>query len=44
MAKSQYADRITFHFSVHPVGALDVMTGLLAGAAPVTGRITRRAS
>ncbi len=44
MAKSQYADRITFHLTVHPVGPLDVMSGLLAGAAPVTGRITRRAS
>jgi len=44
MAKSQCADRITFHLTVHPVGALDVMTGLLAGAAPVIGRITRGAS
>ena len=44
MAESQYADRITFHLTVHPVGAIDVMTGLLAGAAPVIGRITGRAS
>jgi hypothetical protein len=44
MAKSQYADRITFHLTVHPVGPPNVMSGLLAGAAPVTGRITRRAS
>jgi hypothetical protein len=44
MAKSQYAVRIIFHLTVHPVGPLDVMSGLLAGAATVTGRNTRRAS
>lgn len=44
MAKSQCADRIIFHLTVHPAGPLDVMSGLLAGAEPVTGRITRRAS
>jgi len=31
MAKSQYADRITFHLTVHPVGPLDAMDVLLAG-------------
>jgi len=44
MAKSQYADRITFYLTGHPVGPLDVMDVVLVGAAPVTGRITRRAS
>ncbi len=44
MAKSQYADRITFHLTVHPVDLLDAMDVLLVGAAPVTGRITHRAS
>jgi hypothetical protein len=44
MAKSQYADRITFHLTVHPVGLFDAMDGLLIGGAPLTGRITRRAS
>jgi len=44
MAKSQCADRITFHLTVHPVDLLDAMDVLLVGAAPLTGRITRRAS
>jgi hypothetical protein len=44
MAKSQYAVRITFHLTVHPVSPLDMMSGLLAGAAPVTRRITPKAS
>lgn len=44
MAKSQCTDRITFHLTVHPVGMLDAMDVLLVGAAPVTGRITHRAS
>ena len=43
MAKSQYAVRITFHLTVHLVDLLDAMDVLLAGAAPVTGGITRRA-
>lgn len=44
MAKSQCADRITFHLTVHPVDLLDAMDLLSAGAALVTGGITRRAS
>ncbi len=44
MAKSQCADRIIFHLTVHPVSSRDVMEVLLAGAALLTGRIMRRAS
>jgi len=44
MAKPQCTDRIIFHLTVHPVDLLDAMDVLLAGAAPVTGGITRRAS
>ncbi len=43
MAKSQCADRITVHLTVHPVDLLDAMDMLFVDAAPVTGGITRRA-